>query len=250
MNENSDTIKTNEQSRSESLKTEGVKGIEFDEGVVRIAKILAFFGMFKNLKSGQSSAVVGDDMQKLIEQLKLVGLSGSADEGTYKTALVDLSESEPVLKTKLDYIAEKTISENTISRNTEFNDSCDSSILDLTPEPEPNIKYMGGSQTSENELEKVFSKLGNHLKRVEITRRSEDELDSGIDEDIRSVLELDLDGEMVKFPRIEKLLNKWKSKENTNVGSRSASGSITGRSASFKRVLIKTASKTIKLSFD
>ena len=109
---------------------------------------------------------------------------------------------------------------------------------------------MGGSQTSENELEKVFSKLGNHLKRVEITRRSEDELDSGIDEDIRSVLELDLDGETVKFPRIEKLLNKWKSKENTNVGSRSASGSITGRSASFKRVLIKTASKTIKLSFD
>ena len=104
-----------------------------------------------------------------------------------------------------------------------------------------------------------------------------------IEDDMRSILDLELDGEEIQMPKIGKLLNRWKEREDKNFNGQRmqqvlkflilrsfylwidgfnnlvfffiffltchmASGSISGRS-SMKRVQIKSATKTFKPSF-
>jgi len=113
-----------------------------------------------------------------------------------------------------------------------------------------------GKHEDVNEIDRVFAQLDTVLRTAEEADKPEiDPIQScylglkPIEDDMRSILDLQLDGEEIQMPKIGKLLNRWKEREEKNFnGQRMASGSISGRS-SMKRVHIKSATKTFKPSF-
>jgi len=88
-----------------------------------------------------------------------------------------------------------------------------------------------GNHEEVHEIDRVFAQLDTVLKSAEEADKPElDPIQSPylgtkpIEEDMRSVLDLNLDGEEIQMPKIGKLLNRWKEREDKNFTGRMQHG--------------------------
>merc|ERR1719219_2076726 len=95
--------------------------------------------------------------------------------------------------------------------------------------------------------QRVYSKT--RLRSVEVPEKTKpvaDPAEKEIDEDMRSVLNLRLDGVDEQIPKIGKLLNRWKERQEHNFESRPASGSISGRTFQMQQAAQRKSKTSFK----